>query len=143
MSTDNDIVYTTSDSLHMSSVQPRTLLHTLLNDIVQVYGGKMNEFTHQCPQSWQFVEHIKRMGSSCSTNDLIEMSIHVPSADEWRKLGKLLQYTPDSQDTRQHTWRWYRIQGLFKKYAYHADRQATCLAALSKIDTSASYPKRR
>jgi hypothetical protein len=143
MTTKRGFVHTTAETLQMTSSAHRTVLVSLMKDTFEVYGVKIHEFQDKCPQVWLFLEHLKRLlkAGLPSTIDIIGMSTDIPSADEWRELGRLLDYSLDSDDLRMHTWRWYRIRGLVKDYSYYADRQNACLAVVA--GSNGSFNKRR
>ena len=144
MRTKHGLVNTPMESSQMTSVVYRTALRSVLKETMEIYSDRLQGFVGQCPQSWRFLQRIKCFRDDPpSTIELIELSGIIPPVDEWRILGALLMFSPESNESRIHTWRWYRLKSLFKEYSYYSERQSACLAALSVVDMTQPWTKRR
>jgi hypothetical protein len=119
-----------TDAVMTASQTNRTSVITVLKEGVETYGYE-NDFSEQCATCWRFIQCSKELCQECTlpkTTDCIYMASIIPSAEEWRILGDVLQKEPSSELGRIHTWWWYRFRGVLKDFSHiHHQQMLTCM----------------
>ncbi len=116
------------------SKNPMSKIETLsvLREGLEKYEIRIMLVSEQCPQIWHFLQLSKQVcaehgGRRARTNDLVHLSSVMPTDEEWRVLGNILQTNPSSEEGRIHTWWWYRYRGVLKIFSeMHALAIRTC-----------------
>ncbi|KAJ1466877.1 hypothetical protein T484DRAFT_1860439 [Baffinella frigidus] len=134
--TSGDMVRTVNDQLGDTLLNTKCELLGLLAETTQVYQGCVDIYRGECPETALFVEKVSELQKQCETVrkvsvvDLIELSSMLPRVNEWRQVGSLLQYGSFSDESRIHTWRFYRLRSLLDSFCDYHNRHSSCIQRL-------------
>jgi hypothetical protein len=134
--TRGDMVHTVNDQLGDTLLNTKCQLLGLLAETTHAYQGCVDIYRGECPETALFVEKVSELQKQCETVrkvsvvDLIELSSMLPRVNEWRQVGSLLQYGSFSDESRQHTWRFYRLRSLLDSFSDYHNRHAACIQRL-------------
>jgi hypothetical protein len=133
----SDIIHSTTAVMPTESLIAKIEALVVLKEGLEKYGNQVEHLYEQCPQSWRFIRCSMELCRTLvghtipKTNELMYLSSVMPTAEEWRMVGKALKKDPSSEEGRIHTWWWYRYRAVLRIFLqFHEHAIHTCVQSI-------------